>query len=605
MYKALLESGLGSTYGPGVGYDTTTKDSTFTIGVNGCSEEDVPKIERTILETLKKCMDEGIDSRLIESAIHQTEIGLKQVKSNYGLVLLSSLIPYSLHGTDPLVPLYINSYVDRLRSELATGVPVFQTLVRDFLWNNSHKVAIKMTPDPQFDKQVLISEEKKIHKIESSLKEEQKNQLVVQAEELLRLQEQKQNVDVLPTLEVKDISKEVEKVDYAISEQILGVPVHYIEQPTNGLSYLRIKLDINDLPYELRHLLPLYSRVFNRLGTFKHSHGDFDSLKDLYTTGGISCGFNVSCSPTSIENHSEQMVLKVGFLDRNLHHAMDILTELLGEVNFNDHSHISYVIQQNVKSRTENLVNEGVTYGVSLATSSLTSAANTYESLETLRHDCELAAQLINTISMQSVISDVSERLNAIHRHIFNKSKISILVHTSTLSSLSPQFRERIELLISSLSHTNPKFNSSIPKLPEEAFSPFIYQAFFTLPMQVNYVIESFRGASYTNPDYPVLTVLSEIMSHNFLHKEIREKGGAYGSGVQNDPHRGTISLYSYRDPNNLKTYQAFEKSIQNCLKGEFDQRLIDEAKLGAFQRIDKPVAAFDKGLAYFMYSNI
>jgi hypothetical protein len=123
--------------------------------------------------------------------------------------------------------------------------------------------------------------------------------------------------------------------------------------------------------------------------------------------------------------------------------------------------------------------------------------------------------------------------------------------------------------------------------------------------MQVNYVIESFRGASYTNPDYPVLTVLSEIMSHNFLHKEIREKGGAYGSGVQNDPHRGTISLYSYRDPNNLKTYQAFEKSIQNCLKGEFDQRLIDEAKLGAFQRIDKPVAAFDKGLAYFMYSNI
>lgn len=57
---------------------------------------------------------------------------------------------------------------------------------------------------------------------------------------------------------------------------------------------------------------------------------------------------------------------------------------------------------------------------------------------------------------------------------------------------------------------------------------------------------------NYTHPDFPKLTILGEILAHNYLLKEIREKGGAYGAGAKNDPHKGTFALYSYRDPNNL-----------------------------------------------------
>ena len=35
FYKALIESELAPTYGPGVGYDNTTRDATFTISVDG------------------------------------------------------------------------------------------------------------------------------------------------------------------------------------------------------------------------------------------------------------------------------------------------------------------------------------------------------------------------------------------------------------------------------------------------------------------------------------------------------------------------------------------------------------------------------------------
>lgn len=38
FYKNLLESGLGTDYIPGNGYDYTTKESAFTIGVTGMKQ---------------------------------------------------------------------------------------------------------------------------------------------------------------------------------------------------------------------------------------------------------------------------------------------------------------------------------------------------------------------------------------------------------------------------------------------------------------------------------------------------------------------------------------------------------------------------------------
>ena len=73
---------------------------------------------------------------------------------------------------------------------------------------------------------------------------------------------------------------------------------------------------------------------------------------------------------------------------------------------------------------------------------------------------------------------------------------------------------------------------------------------------------ESLLGVNRLNTDeYAPFLVLSELMTYNFLHPLIREKGGAYGAGCRVNE-SGTFTFFSYRDPKIEDTYDNFEKSV-------------------------------------------
>uniref|UniRef100_A0A8D0GBI5 Presequence protease mitochondrial-type C-terminal domain-containing protein n=1 Tax=Sphenodon punctatus TaxID=8508 RepID=A0A8D0GBI5_SPHPU len=91
------------------------------------------------------------------------------------------------------------------------------------------------------------------------------------------------------------------------------------------------------------------------------------------------------------------------------------------------------------------------------------------------------------------------------------------------------------------------------------------------------------------------------MVTAKFLHREIREKGGAYGGGAKLS-HNGIFAFYSYRDPNSVATLTTFGKVAEWVKSGEFTQQDIDEAKLAVFAAVDAPVAPSDKGMDHFLY---
>jgi Zn-dependent M16 (insulinase) family peptidase len=74
-----------------------------------------------------------------------------------------------------------------------------------------------------------------------------------------------------------------------------------------------------------------------------------------------------------------------------------------------------------------------------------------------------------------------------------------------------------------------------------------------------------------------------------YLHREIREKGGAYGGFALYSPEDGLFSFASYRDPHIVSTLNAFERAAVFIRSGSFSEEDVNEAVLQVCSEIDKP----------------
>jgi Zn-dependent M16 (insulinase) family peptidase len=57
-----------------------------------------------------------------------------------------------------------------------------------------------------------------------------------------------------------------------------------------------------------------------------------------------------------------------------------------------------------------------------------------------------------------------------------------------------------------------------------------------------------------------------------YLHREIREKGGAYGGGASSNV--GLWQFYSYRDPHVTKTLETFKNSFDWLKSNDFSDQV-------------------------------
>jgi Zn-dependent M16 (insulinase) family peptidase len=90
LRKALIDSGLGAALCDGSGFDADSKDTLFVCGLKATSESAAAPIESIVFDVLTRLVDEGIDRKLIDSAVHQLEFYRKEITNTpypYGLNL--------------------------------------------------------------------------------------------------------------------------------------------------------------------------------------------------------------------------------------------------------------------------------------------------------------------------------------------------------------------------------------------------------------------------------------------------------------------------------------------------------------------------------------
>ena len=91
------------------------------------------------------------------------------------------------------------------------------------------------------------------------------------------------------------------------------------------------------------------------------------------------------------------------------------------------------------------------------------------------------------------------------------------------------------------------------------------------------------------------------------MHRELREKGGAYGGGCSYSPLSGIIQFTTYRDPAGYtRTLEKFNES-KNWATRIFThcgERELLEAKLEVLKGLDRPLDASEEGTVSF-YSGL
>ena len=115
-------------------------------------------------------------------------------------------------------------------------------------------------------------------------------------------------------------------------------------------------------------------------------------------------------------------------------------------------------------------------------------------------------------------------------------------------------------------------------------------------PSQVNYVA---RVGSYYDKAFPytgALKVMKNALSFDFLWKNIREKGNAYGA-MSGFGRNGESYVVSFRDPHVGRSYEEYKKIAAYLRDFEATELEMTKYIIGAISEMDTPKTAYTKFL--------
>ncbi|XP_065809684.1 presequence protease, mitochondrial [Labrus bergylta] len=608
FYKALIEPNIGTDFSSVVGYDGSTKEASFSIGLQGMAEEDTERVKQIISQTINDIIESGFEEERIDALLHKIQIQMKHQSTNFGLSLASYIASSWNHDGDPVELLQINDSVAKFKQTLKENPRFLQDKVKHYFKENTHRLTLSMSPDEVYLEKQAKAEEEKLQKKIHALSDSDKKDIYEKGLELLAAQSKTQDASCLPALKVSDIEPTIPVTPVQISTAV-GVPVQYCEQPTNGLVYFRAMCSLNTLPEDLRLYVPLFCSVVTKMGCGGLDYRQQSQQMEL-RTGGMSVSTQVVPDSTQLDMYEQGVLLSSSCLERNLPHMFHLWSDIFNNPHFDEVERLRVLVMMSAQELANGISYSGHMYAMTRAGRHLTPAGDLNETLGGMEQ-----VKFMKRVAELSDLSQVIRTLVRIKKHLLNPDNMRCAINTTPqkMSDTAAQLESFMKDVADNRKERKPVRSNIIERpldpsdvsglsrklISEQNFQPCQMKTFFQLPFPVHFISESIRTVPFSHHDYASLCILARMMTAKFLHGEIREKGGAYGGGARMGG--GLFSFYSYRDPNSVQTLSAFRRGVDWAKSGQFTQQDIDEAKLSVFSAVDSPVAPADKGMGRFL----
>lgn len=590
LYKALVEPNIGSGFSPVTGFMNQTRSTYFSVGLQGLNSDDFDWFIETFNSSIKQVIESGFDERNIEGVLHNIELSVKHQTADFGLAMLFAINTPWIHNADVVECMKVNEHVDRFRKDLKEKPRLLQDYVAKYLKDNLHRLVLTMTPDNEYGKKINEQEKNVLNSKLNVLSESEKNSLYGQGLLLRETQSKVEDISCLPTLKISDLSKNTEK-DELTDIITSGVPLQLCCPPTNGLTYFNGLLGIENLSNEAKKLVPVFCYIADKMGTSNTDYRKFDQ-EVLLRTKGLSFSYHNSESLKCVNEFKENILISSQCLDRNSEHMFKLWTDLFNNLNgkvFENKERFQTLMSTLASNYLNSIPQNGHHYAM-IASSSLVSASAMSKEI------CGglTMVKKLQNISQPESIEKTLEVVKDIAKSVLNKQNFRAALN------VSPDGKDEV---LENFASFCESVGGSSEKYGIKTENDVMYGQngiHHIIPMQVNFSSKSMLTVPYEDKDFPALRVLCRLLTLKYLIPEVREKGGAYGAGV-NISSGGVLSFYSYRDPNPVNTFNVFDKTQEWVFKNKFTSQDLEEAKLGTFQSVDAPVPPSNKGMQKFL----
>ena len=586
LQKALETTDLGTSPSPMCGLEDSQKELCFACGIEGSNPEQADQIEVMILDVLRDVADNGLPQEQVAASLHQLELSQRETSGGgypYGLHLILTSLTSATHRGDPVSLLNLDPVLEKLQQQI-TDPEFIKSLARDLLLNNPHRTRLVLKPDSDLGHQKEQTEKDRLASIKESLSADQAQAIVDNAAALKRRQEMEENLDILPKVGINDVPAHIA---YAEKHNVANSPLRLTSYNagTNGLVYQQVVMPMPALSEAQMDLLPLYSTCVTEMGVGSRDYQQ-TQLWHSSLVGAYSASASVRTDKDSLEKLHGNISFTSKGLARNQAAMTDLMQESITAARFDELPRLRELVAQIRTYRESSITGNGHVLAMTAASSGI--SANAYLSQRWGgMTGLTLLKALDKSLDTEAGLAKLSAQLQEIHQLVLNQPRQFLLVAEG----------ERLEGFASKMqtgfsdnsSNSASRFPSSSDNLIN--YNPTLAPVnhCWTANSQVSFCAKAYPTVGTGHSDSAALTVLGGVLRNGYLHRAVREQGGAYGGGASQDNQTGAFRFYSYRDPRIAGTLEDFDNAIKWVQEKTLGYEKIEEAILGVIGGLDKP----------------
>lgn len=591
LRHVLETTSLGTAPSPLCGLDDNTREASFMCGLEGSNLEQADEIETLILQVLETVAAQGIPLEQVESVLHQIELSQREITGDhfpYGLHLLVNALSPMIHGGDPVAFLDVDPVLVALR-ENCQDPRFIPHLIHSLLLDNPHRVRVVMTPDPHLAEQQLAEEQAQLAALRANLSAEEKNQIVAQTVALQTRQQQQDDPELLPKVGLADVPDDLkiaEGYEQLITNQS---PVTWFTQGTNGMVYQNIVIELPQLEEDLIEILPLFCDCLTEVGCGNKNYLEMAAWQAA-VTGGIHARISMRSSISDLQTVKIVFSLFGKALARNQQALATLLQTTLDQARFDELPRLRELIAQ-LRVDSENSITGRGHHLVMIAASSKLNPVGYLNHRWHGLAGLQAVKKLDNCLENGEELAQFATRLERIRTQLQAAPRQWVVVSEAEQQAVIAN--SLAQLNASPLEATEPTWFQPAP------IYDTVKQAWST-HTQINFCAKVYPTVPVSHHDAPVLMVLADFLRNGYLHRALREQGGAYGGGANYDGSTGSFRLYSYRDPRLMDTLTDFAQALVWLQHTPHEPRSLEEAILGVIARIDRPGSPAGEAIGSF-----